>query len=90
LVKSAWISTARVLLHIRQSAAAKPPLPTIDAPALLIYGTKSNFHPPATAVFVKEAIPGATLLMYEGADHSPHLNQPDRFVADLIRFAGCA
>jgi pimeloyl-ACP methyl ester carboxylesterase len=67
-------------------ADLRPVLPTIDVPALLIYGTESNFYPPATGVFVKDAIADASLLVYEGADHSPHLNRPDRFVADLIRF----
>jgi pimeloyl-ACP methyl ester carboxylesterase len=28
------------------------------------------------------------LLIYANADHSPHVNQPDRFAADLAAFAG--
>ncbi len=69
------------------SADMRPILATIDTPTLLIYGTESNFYPPPTGAFVKDAITGAALIMYEGADHSPHINQPDRFVADLSRFA---
>lgn len=62
-------------------------LPTIDVPALLVYGAASNYYPPATGVFVRDAIPSAELGVYEGADHSPHVAQPDRFAADLARFA---
>ena len=65
----------------------RPVLPTIGVPALLVYGTDSNFYPPATGPWVRDAIPSAELLVYEGADHSPHVGQPDRFAADLARFA---
>jgi non-heme chloroperoxidase len=68
----------------------RPVLPAIAVPALLVYGSDSNFYPPATGGFVRDAIPSAELLVYEGADHSPHVGQPDRFAADLARFAiGC-
>jgi non-heme chloroperoxidase len=64
----------------------RPVLPTIGVPALLVYGSDSNFYPPPTGAFVRGAIPSAELLVYEDADHSPHVGQPDRFVADLVRF----
>jgi pimeloyl-ACP methyl ester carboxylesterase len=66
----------------------RPALARIDVPALLVYGEESNYYPPATGAYVRDAIKGATLVMYEGADHSPHVNQPERFAADLARFAG--
>jgi pimeloyl-ACP methyl ester carboxylesterase len=66
----------------------RPALARIDVPALLVYGTESNYYPPATGTWVRDSIAGAQLLLYQGADHSPHVNQPDRFAADLIRFAG--
>ena len=65
----------------------RPVLPTITVPALLVYGSESNFYPPPTGPWVRDAIPAAELLVYEGADHSPHVAQPDRFAADLARFA---
>ncbi|MFO1128135.1 MAG: alpha/beta hydrolase [Rhodospirillales bacterium] len=67
-------------------ADLRPVLARIDRPALLIYGTESNFYPPPTGLFVRDAIPDARLLFYEGADHSPHLYNTDRFVADLTAF----
>jgi pimeloyl-ACP methyl ester carboxylesterase len=65
----------------------RPVLPRIHVPALLVYGTDSNFYPPATGPWVRDAIPSAELLVYERADHSPHVAQPDRFTADIARFA---
>jgi pimeloyl-ACP methyl ester carboxylesterase len=62
-------------------------LPAITVPALLVYGSESNFYPQPTGAYVRDCIPSAELLVYEGADHSPHLAQPDRFTADLARFA---
>lgn len=64
----------------------RPVLPTVSVPALLVYGGESTFYPPPTGPWVREAIPGARLLVYEGADHSPHVGEPDRFAADLARF----
>jgi pimeloyl-ACP methyl ester carboxylesterase len=65
----------------------RPVLPTITVPALLVYGSKSHFYSLGTGIFVRDAIPRARLEVYEGADHYPHLADPDRFAADLIAFA---
>ena len=59
-------------------------LPTINAPTLLAYGTSSNFYPAETARFVASHMPQAKLSLYEGADHGPHLLQPDRFTRELV------
>jgi len=59
-------------------------LPTIDVPTLLAYGTASNFYTQATARFVAANIAQARLSFYEGADHGPHLLQPERFVSELV------
>jgi len=61
-------------------------LAAIDVPALLIYGGNSNFYHSDTAHYVASQIPNALLKIYEGADHSPHQWQRERFVDDLVRF----
>lgn len=61
-------------------------LPTISCPTLLVYGEESNFYPPPTGPWVQAAIPDARLIVYPGADHSPHVNQPARFIDDLAQF----
>ncbi len=58
-------------------------LPTIDVPTLLAYGTCSNFYTTETARYVASRIPQARLSLYDGADHCPHLSQPQRFADEL-------
>jgi len=66
------------------SADYRVVLPTIKVPTLLAYGTSSNFYPAETARFVASHMPQAKLSLYEGADHGPHLLQPDRFTRELV------
>jgi len=61
-------------------------LPCIDAPTLLVWGAESNFYTPATAKFLLVYIPAATLESYEGSDHCPQLQQPERFATELEAF----
>ena len=65
----------------------RPLLPAIPVPALLVYGSASNYYPPATGPFVRDALPDARLFVYENTDHSPHVAQPERFAEDLAAFA---
>ena len=60
-------------------------LATINLPTLLAYGTASNFYTAETARYVAAQIPQARLSFYQGADHSPHLAEPERFAAELTR-----
>ena len=61
-------------------------LQQINVPSLLIYGGVSNFYPSDTAHYVAGQIPNAVLHIYEGADHSPHQWQRERFTRQLISF----
>ncbi len=61
-------------------------LPAIDVPTLLVHGDASHFYSVELAEYVRGAIPDATLHVYEGTDHSPHLWQRERFLADLRAF----
>lgn len=65
-------------------------LPTIDLPTLLAYGTASNFYTTETAHFVATQLPQARLSLYEGADHCPHLFNPERFAGELTELMGTA
>lgn len=58
-------------------------LPTIDVPTLLAHGTASNFYTAETARYLAGRIPRSRLSFYEGADHCPHLSQPERFAGEL-------
>ena len=61
-------------------------LPQIKVPTLLSFGAQSNFYTAATAQYLLDQIPSATLSCYEGADHCPQLLQPERFSSELIDF----
>jgi non-heme chloroperoxidase len=63
-------------------------LPTIHLPTLLAYGTSSNFYTQETARYVAAQLPSAHLSLYQGADHGPHLSQPQRFVDELVTLLG--
>lgn len=65
----------------------RPALAHITVPALLVYGGQSNYYPPATGSYVKDAIKMANLTVYDDADHSPHVGYPDRFAKDLLEFS---
>ncbi len=65
----------------------RPVLPSIDVPALLVYGSESNYYDVETGEYVRRNVPRARLVVYEEADHSPHIARPQRFVTDLLKFA---
>lgn len=70
-----------VALDLREAAAAA------DRPCLFVHGGRSNFYPLETGRCLVERVPGARLCVFEEANHSPHLADPRRFVAELLRFA---
>lgn len=93
---SGWRVVRDALRHVDATAAMaiwkslvaadyRDVLPGIKVPTLLAYGTCSNFYTEETARFVASQLPHARLSFYEGADHCPHLMQPERFVAELTR-----
>lgn len=81
---------ARPLIACWQSltkADYREVLESITIPTMLIYGGESNFYHRATAHYVQDSIPGATLHIYAGTDHSPHQWQRERFIQNLLAFA---
>ena len=60
-------------------------LHTLTMPVLLMCGTKdAKFH--AIAAEMAASIPHSTCVAIEGAGHTVHLEQPERFVDELLRF----
>jgi pimeloyl-ACP methyl ester carboxylesterase len=77
------------LIRIWESLTAadyRPVLRRIDVPVLLVYGSESNYYGVETGEYVRDAVADARLIVYHGADHSPHLSDRMRFAADLKRF----
>lgn len=61
-------------------------LPRIQCPVLLVYGQQSQFYNQALQSWIQAQLPDACFLLYENADHSPHLWHKERFIYDLKHF----
>lgn len=59
----------------------------IKAPTLILWGTRDAFCPRADQEVLLGAIKGARLVVYEGAGHGLHWEEPERFAADIVTFA---
>ncbi len=68
------------------AADYRPLLSALTMPVMLVYGGASNYYGPETAAYVASRISGADLHVFDGADHSPHLADRDRFLALLRGF----
>jgi pimeloyl-ACP methyl ester carboxylesterase len=60
--------------------------PHIRPPALVIGGEHDGPNFPELARRVADAIPRAELVILEGVGHNPHLEAPERFHRELLRF----
>ncbi|HZH77722.1 MAG TPA: alpha/beta hydrolase [Archangium sp.] len=58
----------------------------ISAPTLVVGGDKDGFFPVADQRALVDALPHASLVFYEETGHAPHVELPQRFVQDLMRF----
>ncbi len=58
----------------------------ISAPTLVVGGDQDGFFPAEQQRALAEALPNATLSLYEDTGHAPHVELPHRFVQDLKQF----
>lgn len=63
-----------------------PDLAKIDAPTLCVWGDRDTFPQRADQDRFLAAIRNSRLLVYEGAGHALHWEEPARFAADLVAF----
>lgn len=61
-------------------------LGTVAVPALVVVGRDDEFTPVDEARFLHAAVPGAELVIIEGAAHLPNLERPEEFNAALEQF----
>jgi pimeloyl-ACP methyl ester carboxylesterase len=61
-------------------------LSEIEAPALILWGARDALCPRADQEALLTAIAEALLVVYAGAGHAPHWEEPKRFAADLTAF----
>lgn len=77
-----WKDTLRGLIDTDATAS----LDRITAPTLLIWGDHDPVVPRSDQDTILNGIRGAGLVVYAGAGHSVHLEQPARLVNDLANF----
>jgi non-heme chloroperoxidase len=61
-------------------------LDKIKAPTLIVWGDRDAILNRSDQEALAAAIPGSRLVVYAGAGHSPHWEEPDRFAFDLASF----
>lgn len=66
-------------------------LERIAVPTMLLWGERDAFIPRSDQDVLLSAIGGSRLIVYRGAGHAPHWEEPERFASDLTAFvAGCS
>jgi 3-oxoadipate enol-lactonase len=60
-------------------------LATVTVPTVVVVGSEDSFTPVADARVIAEGVPGAELVVVDGAAHMPNLERPDAFNAALQR-----
>ncbi|MFF3615496.1 alpha/beta fold hydrolase [Streptomyces sp. NPDC002580] len=78
-----WKETAAGLLDTDLAAT----LAGILVPTLVIWGDQDEYLPREDQQVILDAVHGAGFLVYEGAGHVVHWEQPERVVADIAAFA---
>lgn len=88
LMRSDGATAARVLQCYLDSDQPATPLGEIAVPTLVIHGTLDKIRPPELGIAMAEAIPGATLVMIEGAGHVPTVTHPHEVVDAIVKRFG--
>jgi non-heme chloroperoxidase len=58
----------------------------IDVPTLIVWGDQDEAAPRTDQEALTEAIAGSRLVVYPGAGHGLHWEDPERFASDLVTF----
>jgi non-heme chloroperoxidase len=61
-------------------------LDTIKASTLIVWGDRDKTCPRSDREALRAAIPDSRLVVYPGAGHAVHWEEPERLAADLVSF----
>src|SRR5450631_302437 len=86
--RRAFLATTRGVIDPGgQTVTAHDHLPlAVEVPTLVVWGTKDRMIPAWHATTAHEAIPGSRVVLFTGAGHFPHLDEPGRFAEVLGDF----
>ena len=77
-----YMTVARIIAD----TDARPWLPAIAAPALVLCGSEDKVTGPAMSRTLIESLPSARLQTLAGAGHAPHIEQPEAFAQAVRKF----
>lgn len=63
----------------------RPELRKINVPVTIFWGEKETIFPRDEQDVLIKGLPNAQLIVYPGSGHSPHWEEPEKFVGDLNR-----
>ncbi|HKQ74734.1 MAG TPA: alpha/beta hydrolase [Blastocatellia bacterium] len=78
-----WRSALEGLMGVDYSGE----LSKVEAPTLVIWGDQDSFCPRGDQDALAAAIKDSRLMVYHGAGHAVHWEEPERFASDLAAFA---
>lgn len=86
--RRAFLATTRSVIDPGgQTVTAHDHLPMgTTIPTLVVWGTRDRMIPARHATTAHAAIPGSRVVLFEGAGHFPHLDEPERFAGVLADF----
>ena len=70
--------------HLEADIAGE--LGAIETPTLVVWGDRDAIHTSGEKEALVDAIPGSRLVVYPGAGHALHWEEPEHFAADLAAF----
>ncbi|HUG88936.1 MAG TPA: alpha/beta fold hydrolase [Actinomycetota bacterium] len=73
-------SIAWAALGMGERPDSRPDLPAIDVPTTVVVGSEDTLTPPRLSEAMAEQIPGAELVVLEGAGHLSNLEDPEGFL----------
>lgn len=89
MMRNTWLPAAIACNRALISTDLRPALAKIDKPVLVIHGTRDASAPIAiTGQPTAAGIPGAKLIIYDGAPHGLFATHHDRVRDDMLAFAG--
>jgi 3-oxoadipate enol-lactonase len=88
LVDDAMVAGPTVLPNYRSIGEIdyRPQLVGLQIPATILYGALDNLISRELIDRTQQAIPGCELVLYEGIGHSPNVEAPKLFIADVKHF----
>lgn len=78
--RNAFLAILRAVVdQSGQKFSAMPKLPALaDTPTLIVWGTADHILPLAHGIRAHAMLPTSTFVVFDGAGHEPHVDDPDR------------